>query len=40
MLPEQPRPALYSQPGNLTADHYGVVNPAPAAVPASAAAEW
>ena len=34
MLPERPRPAAYSQPGNLLADHYGVVNPAP---PASAA---
>jgi arylsulfatase A-like enzyme len=39
MLPERPRPGLYSQPGNLLADHYGVVNPAPApaATPASAA---
>ena len=29
MLPERPRPALYAQPGNLLADHYGVVNPSP-----------
>jgi arylsulfatase A-like enzyme len=29
MLPERPRPALYGQPGNLLADHYGVVNPPP-----------
>ena len=29
MLEERPRPAAYSQPGNLLADHYGVVNPAP-----------
>jgi arylsulfatase A-like enzyme len=28
MLPERPRPAAYAQPGNLLADHYGVVNPA------------
>jgi arylsulfatase A-like enzyme len=27
MLPERPRPAAYSQPGNLLADHYGVTNP-------------
>ena len=27
MLPERPRPAPYSQPGNLLADHYGVTNP-------------
>ena len=27
MLEERPRPATYGQPGNLTADHYGVVNP-------------
>jgi arylsulfatase A-like enzyme len=27
MLPERPRPAPYSQPGNVMADHYGVVNP-------------
>jgi arylsulfatase A-like enzyme len=30
MLEERPRPAAYGQPGNVTADHYGVVNPAPA----------
>jgi arylsulfatase A-like enzyme len=30
MLAERPRPAAYAQPGNLLADHYGVVNPAPA----------
>jgi arylsulfatase A-like enzyme len=29
MLEERPRPATYGQPGNLTADHYGVVNPPP-----------
>jgi len=29
MLEERSRPAAYSQPGNLAADHYGVVNPAP-----------
>ncbi len=33
MLEERPRPAAYSQPGNLLADHYGVVNPPPAAPP-------
>jgi arylsulfatase A-like enzyme len=27
MLPERPRPATYSQPGNLLAEHYGVTNP-------------
>jgi arylsulfatase A-like enzyme len=27
MLEERPRPAAYGQPGNVTADHYGVVNP-------------
>jgi arylsulfatase A-like enzyme len=27
MLAERPRPAAYAQPGNLLADHYGVVNP-------------
>jgi arylsulfatase A-like enzyme len=27
MLPERPRPAAYSQSGNLLADHYGVTNP-------------
>jgi len=26
MLPERPRPAAYSQPGNFLADHYGVTN--------------
>ena len=31
MLPERPRPATYGNPGNVVADHYGVVNPAPAA---------
>jgi hypothetical protein len=31
MLPERPRPAAYSNPGNFLADHYGVINPAPAA---------
>src|SRR5262249_45978039 len=35
MLPERPRPAAYSNPGNFVADHYGVANPAPAAAPAS-----
>jgi len=35
MLPERPRPATYSNPGNFLADHYGVVNPAPAAPTAS-----
>ena len=29
MLPERPRPAAYSNPGNFLADHYGVTNPAP-----------
>jgi arylsulfatase A-like enzyme len=33
MLEERPRPATYGQPGNLTADHYGVVNPPVAAPP-------
>lgn len=33
MLEERPRPAPYSQPGNLLADHYGVVNPTPAPLP-------
>ena len=33
MLPERPRPAAYSNPGNFLADHYGVINPAPAAPP-------
>ena len=27
MLPERARPAAYSQPGNVLADHYGVTNP-------------
>jgi arylsulfatase A-like enzyme len=31
MLPERPRPATYSNPGNFLADHYGVTNPPPAA---------
>jgi arylsulfatase A-like enzyme len=35
MLEERPRPATYGQPGNLTADHYGVVNPPAAAPPQS-----
>jgi arylsulfatase A-like enzyme len=29
MLPERPRPAPYSNPGSVVADHYGVVNPPP-----------
>jgi arylsulfatase A-like enzyme len=33
MLEERPRPAAYGQPGNLLADHYGVVNPPPTAPP-------
>jgi arylsulfatase A-like enzyme len=37
MLPERPRPAAYSNPGNFLADHYGVTNPAPAAASGSAA---
>ena len=36
MLPERPRPAAYSNPGNFLADHYGVINPAPAAPPVNA----
>jgi hypothetical protein len=36
MLPERPRPAIYGNPGNFLADHYGVTNPAPA--PASGSA--
>ncbi len=36
MLPERTRPASYSHPGNLLADHYGVVNPAPVTPPTSA----
>ena len=35
MLEERPRPATYGQPGNLTADHYGVVNPPSPAAPSS-----
>jgi arylsulfatase A-like enzyme len=35
MLEERPRPATYGQPGNLTADHYGVVNPPAVAAPQS-----
>jgi arylsulfatase A-like enzyme len=35
MLEERPRPAAYGQPGNVMADHYGVVNP-PVAPPPSA----
>jgi arylsulfatase A-like enzyme len=35
MLPERPRPATYSNPGNFLADHYGVTNPAPPAPTAS-----
>ena len=34
MLEERPRPAAYLQTGDVAADHYGVVNPAPAAAPA------
>jgi arylsulfatase A-like enzyme len=33
MLPERPRPATYGNPGNFMADHYGVINPAPAGSP-------
>jgi arylsulfatase A-like enzyme len=36
MLEERPRPAAYGQPGNVLADHYGVVNSAPAAPPQAA----
>ena len=36
MLEERPRPAAYGQPGNVTADHYGVVNPTTAAPPGAA----
>ena len=36
MLPERSRPAPYNHPGNFVADHYGVVNPAPATPPTSA----
>jgi arylsulfatase A-like enzyme len=35
MLEERPRPAAYAQPGNVMADHYGVVNP-PVAPPQGA----
>jgi arylsulfatase A-like enzyme len=31
MLAERPRPAPYANPGNVVADHYGVVNAPPAA---------
>ena len=31
MLPERARPANYTNSGNFLADHYGVVNPPPAA---------
>jgi arylsulfatase A-like enzyme len=37
MLAERSRPAPYNNPGNALADHYGVVNPAPATAPGSAA---
>jgi hypothetical protein len=30
MLEERSRPATYSHPGSVMADHYGVVNPPPA----------
>jgi arylsulfatase A-like enzyme len=33
MLPERPRPALYGNPGNVVADHYGVINPTTPASP-------
>jgi hypothetical protein len=33
MLPERCRPAHYNHPGNFLADHYGVVNQAPATPP-------
>ena len=39
MLPERSRPAPYNHPGNLLADHYGVVNPAPATPPTGAPAK-
>jgi len=35
MLPERPRPMRYGNPGVGMADHYGVVDPAPAAAPVS-----
>jgi len=37
MLEERPRPALYSNPGQFLADHYGVVNPQPPSPPGAAA---
>jgi hypothetical protein len=37
MLPERSRPAVYTNAGDAMADHYGVVNPVPAAPPQSAA---
>ena len=38
MLPERSRPAVYTRnAGDAMADHYGVVNPVPAAPPQSAA---
>ena len=36
MLPERSRPANYVNPGNLQADRYGVINPAPPAPSGSA----
>jgi len=39
MLPERSRPAPYNHPGNFLADHYGVVNPAPATPPTGAPAK-
>jgi hypothetical protein len=36
MLPERSRPAPYNHPGNVVADHYGVINPVPATPPGSA----
>src|SRR5919198_210805 len=36
MLPERPRPAAYSNPGNALADHYGVTNPPPTPPPSGA----
>jgi hypothetical protein len=39
MLPERPRPANYTHPGNFMADHYGVTNPAPTDPPAGSAAQ-
>ena len=37
MLEERSRPALYSNPGQFLADHYGVVNPQPPSPPGAAA---